>query len=366
MKILFVLSVDAWTRCTATIERYVAAGRAAGHEVAVFGEPNPELPTIAYTTDITDVDLAVFVVQIVQDIPQMPGLARLIDHIPRQRRIALDLWGRYNDTVRIEHDFNHLEKLDGHQAWEWQEAIQSISDRVLQPTLSPVKTGVGSFLFHAFDSSSVMSGQRSAKDAAAAWCSAGPTEKPYGAAYVGSNWHRWAGVRDFLEQYDKVRAKIGPARLSGWDWSERPQWAIDNGIAGVDTDPELLARLGVEVGDGMRYHEIVPLLGRARFAPILHRPLFRHLGFVTGRTFETFHADAVPVILLPRDQVAAIFGPAGLELTPGDDIAGHLESQLSHPERTWDAVLATRAHLAKHHSYAERLTELGAHLPERA
>ncbi len=87
---------------------------------------------------------------------------------------------------------------------------------------------------------------------------------------------------------------------------------------------------------------------------------------MTGRTFDTFHADAVPVILLPRDQVAAIYGPAGLELTPGDDIASHLEAQLAHPERTWDAVLATRAHLAKHHSYAVRLAELEALVPGRA
>ncbi len=142
MKLLFVLSVDPWTRCAATIERYVAAGRAAGHEVAVFGDPNPELPGIAFTTDITGVDLAVFVVQIVEDIPQMPALARLIDRIPRERDGSLSICGAdSNDTVRVEHDFNHLEKLDGHQAWEWQEAVHSISDRVLQPTLRRRRPG---------------------------------------------------------------------------------------------------------------------------------------------------------------------------------------------------------------------------------
>ncbi len=365
MKLLFVLSVDPWTRSTATIEHYVAAGRAAGHEVAVYGAPNPELPRIGFTTNLSSVDLAVFAVQVVADIPDMPGLARLIDHIPKQRRIALDLWGRSNDTVRIEHDFNHLEKLDGHQGWEWQEAIRSISDRIVQPTLAPARDGVGSFLFHGFDPASVAGGHTTSKAAAAAWRDAGPAERPYGVAYVGSNWHRWAEVRKFLEGCDRLRERIGPACLAGWDWGKRPQWAIDNGIAGVDTDPDLLARLGVEVRDGMRYDEVASLLGKARFAPIMHRPLFRHLGFVTGRTFETFHADAVPVILLPREQVEAIYGPAALALVPGDDLAAHLAGQLASPERTWEAVFETRAHLARHHSYARRLAELEAMTAKR-
>ena len=63
---------------------------------------------------------------------------------------------------------------------------------------------------------------------------------------------------------------------------------------GIDTDPALLAELGVEFRDGVRFDEVVGLLGQARFAPVFHRPLFRHLGFVTNRTFETFYADTLP------------------------------------------------------------------------
>ena len=62
----------------------------------------------------------------------------------------VDLWGRYNDTIRVDHDFNHLEKLDGHVGWEWEEAFRAISDTILQPTLNPRRDGVGSFLFHGF------------------------------------------------------------------------------------------------------------------------------------------------------------------------------------------------------------------------
>jgi hypothetical protein len=82
------------------------------------------------------------------------------------------------------------------------------------------------------------------------------------------------------------------------------------------------------------------------------------LNFVTGRSFETFHADTVPLLMLPKPFVEAVYGPAALALVPGDDIAGYLTKSLKEPEPIWDAVLKTRAHLAKHHSYARRFDEL--------
>ena len=93
---------------------------------------------------------------------------------------------------------------------------------------------------------------------------------------------------------------------------------------GIDTDPALLAKLDVEVLDGVRFDEVIGLLGKARFAPVFHRPLFRHLGLVTIRTFETFYADTLPVLMLPRDLVAAIYGDAALTLVPGEIVAAHL------------------------------------------
>ena len=178
--------------------------------------------------------------------------------------------------------------------------------------------------------------------------------------YVGSNWQRWGQVRSFLEGYALAREQVGRACLVGWDWDKRPDWAVQKGIMGVDTDPTFLAELGVEFLDGVRFDEVVGTLGRARFAPVLHRPLFRHLGFVTNRTFETFYADTLPVLMLPRDFVSAIYGPAALTLIPGDDVAGYLRDAMQRPEHYWAAVLQTRDHLARHHSYAQRLQELAA------
>lgn len=355
MKLLLVTSVDPWVRSVATVHHLVAAGRARGHDIAVYGEQNPHLPTLPFTTDLQGVNAAVFIAQVPSDFPDMPYLAHLLDGVPRERRMVLDLWGRFNETIRLEHDFNHLEKLDGHAGWEWEDALRAISDTILQPTLSPLRPNVGSFLFHGFAQDAVVAAHRSAREAAAAW-----TGKPYGVMYVGSNWQRWEQMRRFLEAYAAARDRAGPACLVGWDWSARPAWAIRMGILGIDTDPSLLARLGVETRDGVRFNEIVGLLGRAKFAPVIHRPLFRHLGLVTNRTFETFCADSLPVLLLPRDFVTAIYGEAALKLVPGDDVAGFLDDALTRPEMFWDAVLETRSHLAKHHSFSRRLEEIEA------
>ena len=234
----------------------------------------------------------------------------------------------------------------------------AVSGTILQPTLYPLRPDVRSFLFHAFDTSSVAKVHQDARHAAIAWRSAGPAEKPYGVSYVGNNWQRWDQVRRFLEQYGTIRAEVGQACLVGWDWGKRPDWAAHAGIMGIDTDPPLLAGLGVEVRDGVRFDEVVALLGKARFTPVFHRPLFQHLGFVTNRTFETFCADTLPVLMLPRELVTAIYGPAALALMPGDDVAAHLRDALSQPEKYWDAVLQTRAHLARNHSFTGRFQHL--------
>ena len=361
MKLLLVNAVDPWTRSVSTVHGYVAAGRVLGHDIAIYGEPHPELPSLPFTTDLRGVDAALFVIQVPTDFPDMPHLARVLDGLPRERRLVVDLWGRCNDTIRLEHDFNHLEKLDGHLGWEWEDALRAVSDTILQPTLAPIRPQIGSFLLHGYDPGSVARPHKTAREAAAAW-----REKPYGMMYVGSNWQRWTQVRGFLERYAPVRSKIGPACLVGWDWGERPDWAVYNAIMGVDTDPAFLAELDVEIRHGVRFDTVVALLGQARFAPVFHRPLFRHLGYVTNRTFETFYADAVPVLMLPREFVASVYGSAALALVPGDDVAAHLTDVMNRTEVYWEAVLQTRSHLGRHHSYAKRFEELQVLLADRA
>lgn len=353
MKILLVTSVDAWTRSVSTLHKWIAAGQALGHDISIYGESDADLPKLRFTTDLANVDLALFVVQVPSDFPDMPYLARVLDGVPKEKRAVVDLWGRYNDTIRIGHDFNHLEKLDGHQGWEWQDAIAAVSDTILQPTYEPKRKNAKPFLFHGFDEASVAKNYANASEAAAAWKS-----KPYGAIYVGSNWQRWHQTRAFLEDYAAVREQAGPVCLAGWDWNARPDWAVQKAIMGVDTDPAFLEAQQVEVRHGLRFDKIVDLLGQAKFAPVIHRPLFRELGFVTNRTFETFYADTIPVLMLPEAFAEQLYGTAAKKFVPSQGVASLVSDALKNPESYWDAALKTRAHLAAKHSYAARIEEL--------
>jgi hypothetical protein len=346
------------SRAVSTIVKYAETAQAMGHEVAVFGERDGDFPGVQFSLDVKAFDFAVFVVYMPFDFPDLPYLARLLDGMPKERRTVIDCLGRYNDTIRVEHDFNHLEKMEGHQGWEWIEAVQAVAGRVLQPTLTPLRDDVTPFLFHGFDPAAVARSYRSAGEAARAWAGEEGQGKKYGIGYVGNNWQRWTQVRAFLEGLEPIRKELGRIRFVGWDWGKRPDWAVQLGIRGADVDPELLARLKVETQDAIPFTAVRDFLGQARFTPVFHRPLFNQLGLVTNRTFETFTCDTLPLLFLPKTLAERIYGPDVGPLVVGENVADHLREVGRQPERYWEAVLAVRRHLGEHHSFHRRLTEL--------
>src|SRR5262249_34070777 len=127
----------------------------------------------------------------------------------------------------------------------------------------------------------------------------------------------------------------------------------------------LLRRLQVEIKDQVPFDEVVKFESRARFRPIFHRPLFNRLGLVTNRTFETFCADAIPLLMLPEEMVEPIYGADAKPLRPGEALTGRLQDMMRRPEAYREAVSKTRAHLSKHHSYRQRFSELLAILEDR-
>ena len=358
MKLLFVSKLDRFARGVSTITKYVQTGKALGHEVAVFGEQSSEISSVSYSLDVKRFDFVIFVIYESWDFPDMPYLAQLLDGMPKERRVIIDCYGRYNETIRVEHDFNHLEKMDDHQGWEWIEGFQAVSDKILQPTLKPLRSDVRSFLFHGYDPGAVVCNHSSPTEAAKTWLGTTNGTKPYGVTYVGNNWQRWTQIQRFLEAIEPLKKDLGPICIAGWGWDKTPDWAIQLGVHGADVDPILLERLGVERRNAIPFNEVVKFLGQARFSPIFHRPLFNHLGIVTNRTFETFCADTILFLMFPGEYVEAIYGDNALALIPGDDIVGHVKDMMHRPEVYWEAVLKTRAHLAEHHSYQQRFKEL--------
>jgi hypothetical protein len=357
LNLLLISKLHSWARPVSPVARYVEVGRELGHEVALFSEPLADLPQIPCSLDVERFDFALFLVYEANDFPDLPSLARLLDGVPREKRILLDCSGRYNETIRVEHDFNHLERVDGHQAWEWMEGYEAVSGQILQPTLHPLRPDVTPFLFHGFHPPAVFRPYSSPTEAARAWQSSNGS-KPYGLAYVGNNWQRWSQLAPLLEALAPLSDRLGTPVLSGWDWDKRPDWAVEHGLAGVDVDVDLLVRLRAETTWGVPFNEFIEFTSRARFSPIVQRPLYNHLGLVTNRAFETFCADTIPMLMLPEEMVDEIYGDSARQLVPGDDVAGFAEDALAHPEPYWEAVLATREHLARQHSFERRFAEL--------
>jgi hypothetical protein len=356
MKILFVSRVERWVRAVRTIIKYVELGQRLGHEVAVFGDPRDDLPSVPHSRDVKAFDFAIFVIYETADFPDLPHLAQLLDHMPKERRIIIDCTGVYNKTIAVEHDCNHWVKLNGHEDWEWIEGFTAVASHILQPTLTPLRDDAGAFLFFGYDPSAVALPYSSPEEAAKASGENGA--KPYDFLYVGHNWQRWTQLKYFFEAIEPHRSRFNAIHLRGWAWDHRPDWAVANAIDGLDVDIALLQRVGVKTGGPVMFDEVIALQSQARFCPVFHRPLFNELGLVTNRTFETFCSDTIPLLMLPQHFVEKIHGSAALRLIPGEDLVARLEDMMRRPEFYWDAVLKTRAHLAAHHSYERRFEEL--------
>ena len=358
MKLLIVSRFDRSARAINTITKYVKVGNSLGHEVVLFSDPITDIPDMPTSRDPKAFDYIMFVVYEAADFPDLPYLAHLLDGIPRERRIIVDCTGRYNETIHVEHDFNHLEKMDNHMGWEWIDGFASVARTILQPTIAPLREDARGFLFHGFDPTAVERPYHNAEEAARSWSGSRAEPKQYGMIYVGNNWQRWSQMRSLLKEIEPIKQSVGPICLMGWAWDYRPPWAAELEIAGIDTDPAMLQQMGVEVKGNVSFDLVVPSVSQARFCPIIHRPLFNHLGLVTNRTFETFCSDTIPLLMLPNEMVESVYGPDARLLAPGEDVARHVKEILHHPEPYWDAILRTRAYLADRHSFQRRFVEL--------
>src|SRR5262249_18430740 len=226
MNILFVSKLSQFARSVFPITKYVEIGQQLGHHIALYGEQSSEAPRLPSSLDAKQFDFAVFVIYEPWDFPDMPYLARLLDSVPKERRVIIDCCGRYNETVRVEHDFNHLEKMDRHQGWEWIEGFDAASSRILQPTMHPRLNGVHPFLWQACDRASVIKPYQAVGEAVKAWCDSNGHGKAYGMTYVGHNWQRWTQMRRLLDGLRPLSATLGPVVLAGSDWEKRPDWAV--------------------------------------------------------------------------------------------------------------------------------------------
>jgi hypothetical protein len=344
MRLLFAYWIMEDAGSAQDLRGYVRVAEALGHEVVLYGRPNA-LPGFPFSLDIENADAVVFIFEWTTLIRfgDSLDLARILSHAPRDRRFVIDCDGAYNELLAVEGDRNHP---DQEEARRWVEVCDRISDRIFQPALEPLRPNAETFLFHGYDRTWERPFDFAAKD--------------HGMVYVGHSKFRWRPMERVLRAVEPIREEVGRIALVGHGWDALPWWAEPMGLVDAfHTDKAYLARLGVEFVGPVPSQEVIPWMARGIFGPVIYRPLFSHLGLVTCRTFETPAAGTVPLLGLDAEYVERVYGKEALELvlprTGADELVADI---VRRPEHYAEVVQAMRRHLARHHSYEARLSEL--------
>ena len=344
MRLMFVYYVSEDAGSAQDIHNYAQVAKGLGHEMALYGPPRPE-SRFNYSLDVDSADAVIFVLEwwyLLHHGGHL-NLVRLISKARRKKRVLIDCDGMYNDVIKVEGDYNHL---DGAASRQRIELCDSLSDEIFQPTFHPQRPNVRTFFFHAYNPAWEMRLDFSGKE--------------YGMIYVGNNWFRWRAMERVLRAIEPIRERVGRIGLVGYGWDGLADW-VEPPLrqAAYYADPDYLQRLDVEVMPPVRFDQVIDQMGRGMISPVIYRPLFDHLRLVTCRTFETPAANTIPLFGQDPGYVEEIYGEEALELAlPDEQPEEKILDVLRRPEHYAGIVPGIRRHLAEKHSYAARLQEL--------
>lgn len=344
MRLMFVYYVMDDGGSAQDVRHYARAASELGHEIVVYGTPTSG-SAFEFSRDVASADALVFVFEWTTELREgdQLDLARLVGGVPRNRRVVIDCDGAYNQAIRIDGDYNHK---DASASLAWRDVCESLADKICQPTLRPREQNVRSFFFHAYDPAWEVELDFGAKE--------------YSMVYIGHSKFRWGPMKRVLSAMEPNRDRFGRIAVVGHGWDELPPWASYMNIEDFYfTEPEYLERMGVEVTQPIGFDQVIGWMSRAVFNPVIYRPLFSELGFVTCRTFETPAASTIPIFGLDAEYVTEIYGPSARELVlPVDEPEEKVLDIVSRPERYADVVRDIRRHLAREHSYERRIQDL--------
>ncbi len=344
MKIVFVYWGYENAGSMLDLRGYARAAKAQGHEVTVYGPPNAAF-ALDYSQELEGADAVVFVFEWTTQLQFGDRLdwTRLIEAVPRRRRVVIDCDGAYNDRLEFRGDYNH--KTD-ESSRKWIEICDSLSDKICQPTLRPRRANVRPFLFHIYDPT---------------WeTPLDFSNKEFSMIYVGHTKFRWHGMSQVLQAIEPVRDRVGRVALVGEGWDHPLEWTEWKEIKqDYYVDREYLRNNRFEALPAIPFPQVTATMNKAVFNPVIYRPLFEHLDFVTCRTFETPAAGTIPLFLLDPRYVAETFGTPAQELMLGEgDRSAKILDVLAQPERYAAIVEGIRAEFAAKHSPDARLRRL--------
>jgi len=326
------------------IQHYCRAAKRLGHEMALYA-PDGSVSRFPCSLDVESADAVIFPLEwnIYLHNNEPLDIEGPMRKVPRERRVVIDCDGMYNDVIRVGGDYNHPDEAGSRARTE---LYDSISDKIFQPTLHPLRPNVRPFLFHGYNPAWEVPLDFSSKE--------------YGMFYVGSNWFRWWAMLRVLQAIEPIRDQVGRIGLVGHNWAEPPGGA-DSVLreAAYYTEPAYLKRIDIELMRPVPIEEVIPSMSNAIFNPVLIRPLFNYLGLVTVRTFETPAANTIPLFAQDPSYVHEIYGEAALELVlPKEQPEAKILDIVEQPGRYTYIVKAIRRHLTEKHSYEVRLKQL--------
>ncbi len=349
MRLLFVYWAFEDQGSGLVIQGYSEAARALGHEVAVYGcwrlgRDNPTIP-LNWSLDVASADAVVFIFEWTTALKPGDHLdwVRLVGKVPRKKRVILDGDGNYNDPISADGDYNHQH---AESARRWTEICDSLADKICQPTLHPLRPNVRPFLFYAYNPGWERELEFEGKD--------------YSMVYVGHSKFRWRPMQRVLRAIEPVRDRVGRMALVGHGWDSPPWWADELNLKDAySSNIDYLKELDIETLPSVRFEGVIDWMSKATFNPVLLRPAFQHLRFVTPRLFETPAANTIPLFVFDEAHVQEIYGEHALELVlPQDHPEEKVLDIICRPKHYADVVRGIRQHLAHTHSHAARLHQL--------
>ncbi len=167
-------------------------------------------------------------------------------------------------------------------------------------------------------------------------------------------------MRRMLEAIEPVRSELGRVAVVGEGWSREPWWAEElNMREAYYCDYDYLTRLRVETLPPVPFPLVVEWMSKGLMNPVILRPLFERLRFVTPRLFETVAAGTVPLFGFDNELVRDIYGERAQSLTlPPVQPERRIADIQQRPEHYREVVQELRAELAERHSHKARLKEL--------
>jgi hypothetical protein len=346
MQIMFVYFIAEDAGSAQDVHHYRRAAEELGHEILLYGPPG-SLPSFKFSLDVESADAVFFIFEWTTDLRFGDQLdwTRLFARVQRRKRFVVDCDGAYNRMIHIEGDLNHRDEASSRR---WMEICDALADRIFQPTLHPVEPNVRPFFFHAYDP-----GWERPLDF---------RNKEYGMTYVGHAKFRYFPLLRVLRAIEPIRDRFGRMAVVGHGWDAMPPWASWMKIEDYFyTDQAYLQRMGMEYVPPIPFEQVIDWMSKGRLSPVIYRPLFSHLKFVTCRTFETPAANTIPLFGLDPEYVREIYGDAAVELVLPSDIAGAQDKVadiVDRPDRYADIVVAIRKRMAESHSFKARLREM--------